>query len=70
MYAIVETSGNVVLGVTLQATHPDAIDLACELVDERGLSTTDEAKQEVLDALGGQGYYEQGDYRVTVVEAT
>ena len=68
MYAIVETSGNAVLGVTLRATHLDAIDRACELADERGLSATDDARQEVLDALGGQGFYEQGAYRITVME--
>ena len=70
MYAVIETCGNAVLGVTLQPTHMDAINRACELVDERGLSATDEAKQEVLDALGSQGYYGHGDYRVTVIEGT
>jgi hypothetical protein len=68
MYAIVETSGNAVLGVALRPTHVDAIDRACELADERGSSATNEAKQEVLDALGIQGFFGRGDYRITVIE--
>jgi hypothetical protein len=70
MYAVVETVRNAVRGVTLRETLVDAIDRACDMGEENGLCETAEAKQEVLDALGSQGYYERGDYRVTIIEVT
>ncbi len=69
MYALVETRGGIVSGVTLHDTHIDAINRACHIAEQNGLCETDEAKQEVLDALGSHDSYRCGHYRVTVVEA-
>jgi hypothetical protein len=63
-YVVIENIGPKVDGVWIRATFDEALKHAIDLGEENGIP-----EQEIVQAMYKDGFHEQGDYRLTVMEA-